>query len=101
MTPPLLLVTLLPTVDLQHCPELQVPASKWYAADDVKKKKVPQKHNPTKLRSTIKPGTVLILLSGRFRGKRVVFLKQLPSGTLLVTGESRKLIRYALFTGAV
>ncbi|CAM9611095.1 unnamed protein product [Sphacelaria rigidula] len=66
--------------------EATVPASKWYAADDVKKKKVPQKHNPTKLRSTIKPGTVLILLSGRFRGKRVVFLKQLPSGTLLVTG---------------
>ena len=65
----------------------QVKASKWYTGDDVKAKGAPQKHNPTKLRSSITPGTILILLSGRFRGKRVVFLKQLPSGTLLVTGE--------------
>lgn len=61
---------------------------RFYPADDVKKPKPSRKSKTVvhSLRKTITPGTVLILLSGKHQGSRVVFLKQLDSGLLLVTG---------------
>ena len=60
----------------------------WYPVSDIKghfkrKCKIPKK---THISAELVPGQVVILLSGRFRGRRVVFLKKLESNLLLVTG---------------
>merc|ERR1711953_976161 len=68
-----------------------VRPQKSYPTDDVRRRKkvngAGADYRATqKLKSGIVPGSILILVAGRHRGKRVVFLKQLESGLLLVTG---------------
>ncbi|KAL4323571.1 hypothetical protein GQ457_11G021720 [Hibiscus cannabinus] len=62
-------------------------SQQFYPAGDVKKPLLnKRKPKSTNLRACITPGTKLIMLAGIFMVKRVVFLKQLTSGLLLVTG---------------
>ena len=60
----------------------------WYPVSDLKrhftrKCKVPKKSH---ISADLVPGQIVIILSGRFRGRRAVYLKKLESNLLLVTG---------------
>lgn len=59
---------------------------KYYPADDISLPKKNRKTaKPTKIRASLTPGTVCIILAGRFRGKRVIALKQIDD-TYLISG---------------
>ena len=60
---------------------------KWYPAEDVVAKKgaVPVRNAPS-VRANLTAGTVVILVAGRFKGKRAVVMKTLSSGLLLING---------------
>lgn len=66
---------------------------RYYPTEEAPKKfSVKRKHfanHPRRFRSTLTPGTVVILVAGKHAGKRVVVVRHLSSGLLLVTGPKK------------
>ena len=60
----------------------------WYPVSNLKSNFKRQCKAPkvSHISAPLTPGQIVIILSGRFRGRRVVYLKKLESNLLLVTG---------------
>jgi large subunit ribosomal protein L6e len=67
---------------------LRNKANTWYPADDEKTRfaRANTKPQASTGRKSIQAGSIVILLSGPHRGRRVVVLNKLASGNLLITG---------------
>ena len=63
---------------------------RFYPTDDVKKPLINKlKAEPIKLRASITPGTVLIILAGRLKGRELFFWNSSHPGCFWLPGHSR------------
>merc|ERR1711934_1055665 len=70
-------------------PSMKLPTANDFPTSEkpvVKKSRKCFSNHARNVRSSLKPGTIAILVAGVHKGKRVVILKALSSGLLLVTG---------------
>ena len=75
-------------IDLKLKSLSMLASTNWYPVSDLKPhfKRACKVPKASHIAAPLTPGQVVIILSGRFRGRRVVFLKKLESNLLLVTG---------------